>query len=226
MATLQEIIYSYKNLREGGITSSSTKISDEQVADIVHYYRAKLIRQEIDRGQKLDPQLIQPIYGSDGKGIEVERVKFNRGEPLSGKTVFRTKERIPRAIETNKNNLVTFVGHNLLGRAFQRSTPYKVQLDVNRAITGAEPKWFEFDERIYVITEDPLQYITIQLVAENPSKVVELNGEIDVYQPFNYEYPISATLRDSIFKLMIDAEDKVASIGTDNNNDGLEIATK
>lgn len=209
-----------QNLKSGGIQDDDNKLSDEQVADIISYYRAKLIRQEIDRGMKLDPMVIQPLLD-----LEVERVKFNRGEPLSGVTVFRTINKLPRAISSKGNNLVTFVGHNLLGKAFQRTTPYKAQLDIHRPYTGLNIKWFEFDERLYVITEDSLKHITAQIVAENPTKVLELNGELDIYDPFDYEYPMSTTMLDSLFKLMADAELKYASLPTDDINDGLDEPT-
>ena len=218
--TLQEIVQQVQNMKDGGITSSSIKMSNEQIADIVHYYRAKLIRQEIDRGMKLDTALIQPLFS-----IEVERVKFDRSQPLSGKTVFKTTKKIPRAIATKGPNLITFVGHNLLGQAFQRTTLYKAQLDIYRPFTALNIKWFEFNEHIYLITEDSLKEIVIQLVVENPTKVIEFNNQLDVYSPFNYEYPLSVTMLDSLFKLMADMELKYGSIPTDDINDGLEAAT-
>ena len=123
-------------------------------------------------------------------------------------------------------NLVTFVGHNLLGQAFQRSTPYKVQFDVARSFTGLSPKWFEFDERVYVVTEDSLTDIVVQLVAENPTKVLSFLGTLDVFNPLNYEYPLSTTMLDSVYKLMAEVELKYGSLLTDDMNDGLEVATK
>lgn len=219
---LSEIIYGIKNLKSGGITSDDSKISNEQYADIIAYYRAKLVRQEIDRGGLLDPLLIQVL--SSENGLEVERVKFNRGEPLSGKTVFRTKLKLPRAIATTKNNLVTFVGDNLLGKAYQRSTAYKVQLDVTRSITGLVPKWFELDERIYVVTEDPLTNLVVQLVAENPLAVFKFNKQLSTYSIFDIEYPMSNTMIDSMYKLIADAEYKILGI-TDDTNDGQDSPT-
>lgn len=216
MSTYKEVIYTLKNIRAGGKQTDDVVLSDDNYADILNYYRAKLIRQEIDRGQRLDPTTIQVL-----QDVEVERVVFDRGQPLSGKTVFRTIKPIPRAIETSKNNLVTFVGNNLLGKPFQRSTAYKVQLDVHRTLTGLEPKWFEFDERIYVITEDSLVDIVIQLVAENPLKVYEFNEKLDVFNPLDAEYPLSDSLRDSVYKLIADTEYKLLGI-VDDVNDGRE----
>ena len=221
MATLNDIIYTLKNIKAGGVQSDDTKLSDENYLDIINYYRSKLVRQEIDRKGRLDPLLIQPLYGADRKGLEVERVKFSRGEPLSGRTVFRTIDKIPRAVATTSTNLVTFVGHNLLGKAFQRATPYNVHLLASRALTGLEPKWFEFDERIYIVTEDSLSRIVVQLVAENPMKVFELNEEVDPYNPLNIPYPMSDTMRDSMYKLIADAEYRILGM-TDNINDGLD----
>lgn len=218
--TLKEIVYQIRNLKGGGISSDDDKLSNDQYADIITYYRAKLIRQEIDRGMKLDPMVIQSVTN-----IELERVKFNRGEPLSGKTVFRSIKEIPRAISTKGTNLVTFVGHNMLGQSFQRTTLSKSQFDVCRPFTGLNIKWFEFDKHIYVITEDSLKHIVVQLVAENPLKVVELNGDLDPFDPLDFEYPISIVMLDSIFKLMSDAEFKISGTPTDDVNDGQESPT-
>ena len=214
--TYKEVIYTIKNIKSGGKQTDDVVLSDDNYADIINYYRAKLIRQEMDRGQRLDPSTIQVLLD-----VEVERVQFDRGKPLSGRTVFRTTKIIPKAVETSRSNLVTFIGHNLLGKSFQRSTPYKVQLDIHRAITGLEPKWFEFDSRIYVVTEDPIKKISIQLVAENPLKVHEFNNTVDIFNPLDVEYPLSDTLRDSIYKLIADAEYKIMGI-VDTVNDGRE----
>ena len=97
---------------------------------------------------------------------------------------------------------------------------------VARSITGLEPKWFEFDGRIYVVTEDPLTDIVIQLVAEDPRKIVELNGGGNVFDPLDFEYPLSNTLRDSIYKLMLDVELKISSVPTDMLNDGQNSPTQ
>lgn len=220
MSSYKEAIYTLKNIRAGGKQTDDVVLSDDNYVDILNYYRAKLIRQEIDRGQRLDPSTIQSL-----SNISVERVVFDRGQPLSGKTVYRTVSKIPKAVETSKNNLVTFVGHNLLGKNFQRSTPYKVQLDIHRALTSSEPKWFEYDERIYVITEDSLQKIMIQLVAENPLRVHELNNTLDIFNPLDTEFPLSDSLRDSIYKLVADAEYKILGI-VDEINDGRENSSE
>lgn len=219
--TLKEITYLYQNSKTDGIQSDDTKSSDAEVGDSIHYFRAKLIRQEIDRGMKLDPVLIQSLLD-----VEVERVKFNRGQPLSGKTVYRTVKPLPRAIATKGSNLVLFVGDNLLGRSFQRSTATKVQFDSFRPYTGLNPKWFEFNNHIYIATEDSLTDIVVQLVAENPTKVLEFTGAVDLYDPTDYEYPISITMMDSLFKLLNDMDNAFGSTGTDDLNDGQDDVTR
>lgn len=218
--TLKEIIYNVSNLKAGGVKSDDVKMSDEQYASIIHYYRAKLIRQEIDRGMKLDPMLIQPLLD-----VEVERVAFSRGQPLSGKTVYRTTKLIPRAVATKGSNLVVFVGDNLLGSAFQRTTATKVQFDTFRPYTSLNPKWFEFNDHIYVVTEDSLTNIVIQLVAENPYRVLKFTNSINVFDPFEYEYPISITMLDSVYKLMADMDNIYSGVSEDDLNDGLDEPT-
>ena len=46
---LSKIIYNIKNLYSGGIQSDDINLSDAQLAHIINYYRAKLIKQEQEK---------------------------------------------------------------------------------------------------------------------------------------------------------------------------------
>jgi hypothetical protein len=50
MATLNEIVYNIKNLAYGGNSPKEVNISTEQIKHWVHYHRAKLIADNIDKG--------------------------------------------------------------------------------------------------------------------------------------------------------------------------------
>ena len=61
MITLNEIAYNIKNLAYGGNTSTENSISLRQIKHWIHYHRAKLIADNIDKGITNNEALYQPM---------------------------------------------------------------------------------------------------------------------------------------------------------------------
>ena len=61
MITLNEIAYNIKNLAYGGSTSTENNISLRQIKHWIHYHRAKLIADNIDKGITNNQALYQPM---------------------------------------------------------------------------------------------------------------------------------------------------------------------
>jgi hypothetical protein len=59
MASYNEIVYNLKNVYRGGITSDDETMSDRQLIFIFNYYRAKLIREDLNKGRTIDRSIIQ-----------------------------------------------------------------------------------------------------------------------------------------------------------------------
>lgn len=230
--TLKEIIYNVKNLKAGGVQSDDAKLSDRQYAFIIDYYRAKLIRQDIDRGKSINPNLIQSL--GLVPAVKVQRSEF---QEIPGCDIFRTKPvkvgttteiALPVVLEANYKNIYTYIGAQEQGISFHRTTFH----DLFWAKSGSKytadlSKWFEHKGKIYVATPDPLQKIVIEGIFESPYRVLEFLDKIDKFDPFNFEYPISATMLDSMYKMMIDAEMKFSYIlPKDHTNEGQDDQTQ
>ena len=61
MITLNEIAYNIKNLAYGGKNSTENNISLEQIKHWVHYHRAKLIADNVNKGITNNQALYQPM---------------------------------------------------------------------------------------------------------------------------------------------------------------------
>jgi hypothetical protein len=215
MALLSEIIATLRDLpRRGDGSSDDNNYTDRQLAFIINYYRATLIKRDKDRGRIISGSYVQDL----GK---VELVKADpHNDCVIGVTgcVLRTKEKVPLTIDTNGEALYTYIG-TLEGLSFQRSTFNKTQFSKYSKYAHSFPKWYQIDEYIYII--DPptpaLKYVNIQGVFENPSEANlfkgSCNGEECLDENyFDYEYPLSLTYIDSIYKMYVSVEIKSSTM--------------
>ena len=218
MATLKEIIYHLKNLKSQGVQSDDNKLSDQEVMFMVDQYRAKLIRQQYDRFKTINPQDVQDLGY-----VEVEPAPADEFFAIGGFDVFQTVREIPRMISTDRGSAFTFVGPSPVDLPFQRTSLTKLPWDRHSRYTKAVPKWFDTLSRVYVATEQPINEVFLLGVAESPYKVLEFKNEIDYSDPYNFEYPISLTMLDSLYKMIAEAEFKIIGMGMeDRKNDGRE----
>ena len=61
MITLNEIAYNIRNLAYGGKNSTENNINIEQIKHWVHYHRAKLIADNVDKGITHNNSIYQSI---------------------------------------------------------------------------------------------------------------------------------------------------------------------
>jgi hypothetical protein len=218
MSTLKEIIYNLKNIKAGGKQSDDIVLSDEQYMFMVDQYRAKRIRQDIERGKKINPNLIQSL----GFLTLIKTDETDMYE-IGGCDIYKTDTVIPKAIETNTINLLTYVGPDSYGMPFQRTSAGKLIWDLQSRYSKSITKWFELMDRIYVASGRSYSGIYVDGIFESPYKVLEFTNQVDESDPFEFEYPISVTMLDDIYKLMSDLELRIQLMAPlDLTNDGNE----
>jgi hypothetical protein len=215
-----EIIYNIKNLRAGGLQSTGEDLSDAQYAFIIDYYRAKLIKQDIDRGKQSRSQDVQSL----GK---VTLLKSTDDCCEIGECTLRTVLTIPSFLEFNSTALITFVG-TIDGQPFQFSKENRLLWDQFAKYTGKLTKWSINNDYIY-ITNPPttlLKYITIRGVFEHPKlanefKTCDCEDELTCNRGYDFEYPLSLDRVDLIVKLIAETEFRILqTIAQDDLNDG------
>lgn len=197
---LNEIIYNLKNLRFNG-ANDETEISDAQWVYIVNYYRAQLIRQQQKAGQSINPFIKQ--------SFEVNLKKISNCDTVS-------LEYIPKPIELHNYELITNVG-----KGYERTKGDIHNWMDYAKYTSKEIRWYIKDRKLRLKNYVGSNKIIVEGVWENPYEVEELKGTINPLSPYNFEYPISATMLDSLYKMIADAELKINSLPKDitNNSD-------
>lgn len=185
----KEIVYSIKNLKAGGTQNQNESISDLQYLAILDYYRAKLIRQQVSAGYRLNERLIQDLGEL--------HLEFDKG------SIYVTKE-IPNPIEAG-SILITDVRDNY-DIPYQKSTLSSVQWTTHSKFTKDTPKWFPVGRKIGVVNHASDNKLRVAGVFESPLEVLkflELDNELD---PLDFEYPLSNTMVDTIYKMIVEAE--------------------
>lgn len=207
-----EIIYNIKNLKSGGKTSDDTQMSDWQWMYIIDHYRAQLIKQQQSKGQTVNEQCVQKLLPS--------RI-FLQQDAIQKHIMFT--HNLPKAVESQRANLYTYVGTEA-GKSYQRTTYNKNQWDGQSKYAACLPKWYSIGSVIYVSHHHPKQLkLSIHGVFENPIKVVEFNGQLDEMNPFNFEYPMSSTMVDTVIKMIAESEIKLSLLlPKDDLNDGRD----
>lgn len=218
MATLKEIIYHIKNLRATGKQSDNTELSDQQYMFMIDQYRARLIRLKFDKFQPINPNDMQDLGF-----VKVVPAPLDEMPAVGGFDIFVTETTIPRMITTDRGSLFTFVGHSPVDLPFQRTSLTKLPWDRVSKYTASLSKWFEMSDKVYVATEQPLTDIFVLGVAESPYQVLEFKGELNPMDPYNFEYPISISMLDTLYKMIAEAEFKIVYMGQEDRvNDGHE----
>lgn len=222
---LSEIVYNIKNLIAGGIESDDENLSNEQLSFIVGYYRARLIKQDQEKG-RVDKSLYVQNLGL------VDLVEADKNECCEGECILRTKLKIPRPLETYKGLNITFVG-NSDGLPYDMQKANTIFWNKSAKYTGKEPKWYYQNGYIYIINppSDMLETINIQGIFEDPSVAEKFRvcdceqneGDCTSVYELDYEYPLPLHLVDTVVKLVAETELRLlSSFPTDLTNDSVD----
>ena len=191
--SLDKIVQDLLLIIRGSKLSDSEPISKRQIEDWVHYYRALLLKRDIDKGYSINSDYIQEI-----PNLELESILGSEDNDIeSGCYIFRTTSQLPKAIDTKKyNGGITYIG-TVLGNQIQLVGYNRYQVNKHRKYTGTDKLAFIRNQYVYISNNELLKYINIRGVFENPLEVGTLNG---VNYRTNYPLPMDKV---SILKEMI-----------------------
>lgn len=231
MAKFSEIIYAIRDLPRGGDGESDDNAYTERfIAYLVNNYRAVLLRREMDAGKELTEYYKQSL-GT----VELVKAQINEcGLPDCdlGTSILRTLNPIPKAVDSSRRDALTYVGLVDGSHAFQRTHFNKLAFEKYARYTGKRTKFYEMstDQGTHIYIINPpipnMRYITINGVWEDPTlannyKTCGNTG--NCFVGYEYEYPISITLLDSIYKMIASSEFATQNIlAKDTSNDGVD----
>ena len=203
MATIKEIVYDIKNIVRCGLQSDDEIISDRQVEFQVNSLRAQFIRQDINKRRSISDNIKQVIHS-----LEVEPVSGTTCGLSSDLVIVRSKEKIPNAIETSHQDLITAIGPTGILSVNFHMIPY------NRAPWAGTNRYtkrmtfaFLLDSFVYVVGPEAemLKKIKVEGVWQNPRDIEAYTKDDGTpsYDAENEEYPLSTSMLDLIKQSML-----------------------
>ena len=225
--TLNQIAYGIFETVRGKIVDDDN-ISIDQIKDMVHSTRARLLKQKFDKNLRVIDDVFTQSLGS----IETELVDSSIHPTIpSDRTMLRTLEDIPETID-RRNYEGTFTR---IGPADRLSTRFNL-VSYARAIASGNGRFnrnevfaFLLDSNIHLISNSiyhkPIQFIDVIGVFQNPTQVAQFT---DIAGNSLYSddgrYPISRAMRDDIENIII--KERIApqsQVVSDVINDGTDM---
>jgi len=203
MATIKEIVYDIKNIVRGGLQSDDDMISDRQIEFQINSLRAQFIRQDINKRRSVSENIKQVIHC-----LNLHAVSSNTCGLSSDVKVLRSKLKIPNAIETSHNDLITAIGPTGILSTNFHVIPYnRAPWAGNNRYTKLMTFAFLLDNFVYVFgpETDYLEKIKVEGVFQNPREIeqyVTESGETS-YNSEVDEYPLSTSMLDLIKQSML-----------------------
>jgi len=198
--TLNTISSDLMNIIRGAQISQSEPISKRQIEEWIHEYRAKLLKQDLDKGKMPNPDYIQTI-----QALELEEVDESEGSISSDIKTFRTKITIPTTLDLNFKSGILYVG-TVNGREIQFSPEQRARWQQYKKYTKNDAIAYLKGGYIYVHNDKELRYITVRGIFEIPPEVSHLSNtnevQTDVTGDSKYPIPIDKlpTLKEMILK--------------------------
>ena len=210
--TLDEITDNILQIARNNNVAESEHLSRRQIQLWIHYYRAFMIKQWIDKERELENldemfiQTIQPIH-------------LNKVETAPGKLLYVGNKELPKLIQFN-NRVGVISVKDMYGNLIQIGNQTKSKLQRYRKATCGDYIAWVKGNKIYVEGDsNKLEYISVDVIAEDPTSLV------DCWSP-DMEYPIPAsmipTIIDMILKRELQVMVQMPSDTTNNSEDNTQ----
>ena len=225
--TIIEIVNDFQKIARSMNVSSSENLSIWQIASWVNEYRAKLIRQAIDKGDSIANE-----WSQDMNCLELElvdRAECPVGISLtSGQKVQRTKMVIPSMINTKSQDGLIFIG-SIEGKPYQYVTDTRARYMRFKKYSGNDKVTYRKGDYIYLTCSLEQKYLSLSAIFEDPLKLAEYYNTCSnsvCFDPYVTNYPITLELlpviKDMIFKNELGI---TLNLPSDKHNDDQNILT-
>jgi len=202
MATESELVYNILNIHAGGRLSDDFIPSYNQVAFMVKYVRAMLIRRDLDQNWNLHPN-----YSQDLGCIPLISVdKAECCEITLDCDILRTEVKIPNPIRLKTRIGITYVGSIDKQTTFDLILPQRSPYIKYSKYTAHVPRAYYLNGYIYIPNNHDLAAINVRAILENPK---DANGFLCGDEPCyttNSEFPMPADMIQPMTELILSKE--------------------
>lgn len=211
-------------IRNGDVVQSEN-LSRLQIEQWIHYYRAMLIKQDIDKGREVNPNYIQNLGG-----LRLLKVDYGKPSKLpTNKYRHITELEIPKTIDFHFGNGLLSVT-DIYGNPIQLMSEQRALWQPDRRYTCNDYVAYLRGNHIYVEGPKLLEYINVRLIAEDPTTIANetKSDGTKCYNP-DLAYPMPAnmipTLKQLIFERELGIMVRMPSDTKNNSSNDLENIT-
>lgn len=218
--TLNTLVQDLLNIIRASNISASETISKRQIEEWIHEYRALLIKRDLDKGKKPNPDYIQEIGNLKLTHVDLSGEDLTSLGVSSGIYTYRTNLALPKTIDLNFTSGFTYIG-TPLGDEIQLIPEGRSKWQQFKKYTPFERLAFLRNGYLYILNSDTLQFITVRGIFEIPSEVGRFVNTITDQPYFNGDtkYPIPASMIPELKSLILSRELKIeATAKTDEVN--------
>jgi len=219
--TLNTITTDLLNLIRGSNVSDSEAISKRQVEDWIHQYRAILLKQDLDKGKKPNPDYIQEIGNLELVAVELAGEDITAYGVESGMYIYRTSLELPKTLDLNFSSGFTYIGTSL-GYEIQLVPEGRTRWQKYKKHTTKARLAFLRNRYLYIINSEVLQFITVRGIFEIPPELGRFVNTItdQPYFDLDSRYPIPINMIPTLKEMILTKELKIeASTPADTTND-------
>ncbi len=207
MLTKKHLVYDLLGILNHGRPNDDLSLSNSQVSFWIDNTRAELIRNSLNKGQSLNPDIVQIIPCLEVQIVDASECPCE----AQGCTILRTKLQLPSTIETNQQNMITQIGSSLIpGKPFSIIPFSRAGYANYSRFSKTGTKVFVHNRYVYLITDTMYDKITVSGVFQFPE---DLNGYSDCSGASCYTddspYPMSNHMIETMKKMILDTNIKV-----------------
>jgi hypothetical protein len=209
-----------KVIRSSNIASSET-ISKRQLEDWVHQYRGLLLKRDLDKGKKPNPDYIQEIPQLSLTAVDMAGEDITSLGLTSGVYVYRTTLSIPKTIDLNFSSGFMYIG-TPAGDEIQFIPEGRSKWQRYKKYTPTDVMCFLRNGYLYIVNSKALDFITLRGVFEIPSEVGRFVNPTTSQPYFNVDtkYPIPINMVPDLRNMILSKELKIeVASTTDIKND-------
>lgn len=203
--SLKEIAYDLLSIIRAGKITDDEPISERQVYQWIHEYRAKLLKQDIDKGKYTNPDYIQEYENTDGSPLAIVP------EVQETRTVYRTNVQIPKTLDFNFKSGILFLG-DVEGNRIQLIPESRANYQQHKRWTDHTTVAYLKDRYIYLVNHNGLQYIRLRGIFEVPTELPNMD--------LNSKYPIPINMIPTLKEMILKNELGIEAVApSDEKND-------
>lgn len=208
--TLNTIINDLLNIIRGSNVSDSETISKRQIENWIHEYRAKLLKQDLDKGKRPNPDYIQEINYVSIAPVDSGGDNLTAGVIETEEYLLKSSIPIPNTLDLNFKSGFTHIG-TPLGDEIQFVPEGRSKWQQYKKFTNNQPIAFLRNNYLYIVSSTPLRYITVRGVFEIPPEVGRfINPNTDQpYYNLDTKYPIPIDMVPVLKQMILNQEIKV-----------------